>query len=187
MKNNKSPGSDGISAELYKIFWTDIKQYVVSSLNYSLDSNNLTDFQKQSIITLLPKTGKDTLLIDNWRPVSLLNVDYKIATKSIANRIKPFLNYIISTNQTGFIKGRYIGENVRLLQEIIEQLDETNEAGLIFFLILIKPSTVLIMNLCLNTSGISVLMNTLYSGLCYSIKMQHRVLQIMGFFQSFSV
>ena len=133
MKNNKSPGSDGISAEFYKIFWTDIKEYVVNSLNYSLDTNNLTELQKQSIITLLPKTGKDTLLIDNWRPVSLLNVDYKIATKAIANRIKPFLNHIISTNQTGFIKGRYIGENVRLLQEIIERIDESNETGLIFF------------------------------------------------------
>ena len=133
MKNNKSPGSDGISAEFYKIFWTDIKEYVVNSLNYSLDTNNLTELQKQSIITLLPKTGKDTLLIDNWRPVSLLNVDYKIATKAIANRIKPFLNHIMSTNQTGFIKGRYIGENVRLLQEIIERIDESNETGLIFF------------------------------------------------------
>ena len=65
MKNNKSPGSDGISAEFYKIFWNDIKQYVVNSLNYSLDTNNLTELQKQSIITLLPKTEKDTLLIDN--------------------------------------------------------------------------------------------------------------------------
>jgi len=69
MKNNKSPGSDGISAEFYKIFWNYIKQYVVNSLNYSLDTINLTELQKQSIITLLPKTGKDTLLIDNWRPI----------------------------------------------------------------------------------------------------------------------
>ena len=168
-----------------KYFGQILSNMLLSSLNYSLDTNNLTELQKQSIITLLPKTGKDTLLIDNWRPVSLLNVDYKIATKSIANRIKPFLNHIISTNQTGFIKGRYIGENVRLLQEIIEQWMKLTKTVSYFFLILIKPSTVLIMNLCLNASAISVLMNTLYSGLCYSIKMQHLVLQIMGIFLIF--
>ena len=74
----------------------------------------MTDLQKQSIITLLPKSGKDTTILDNWRPISLLNVDYKIATKSISNRIKPVLSSIISPSQTGFIKGRYIGENIRL-------------------------------------------------------------------------
>ena len=69
----------------------------------------------------------------NWRPISLLNVDYKIATKAINNRIKKVLPNIISHEQSGFIKGRYIGENVRVIFDIIEHLEETNEPGLLFF------------------------------------------------------
>jgi len=58
MKNN--PGSDGITADFYQIFWNDIKQYIINSLNYSYDKETLTLLQKQSIIKLIPK--KDKLL-----------------------------------------------------------------------------------------------------------------------------
>ena len=58
--------------------------------------------------------------MENWRPISLLNVDYKIATKAIANRMKLILPSIISHQQTGFIKGKYIGENIRLLFDVLE-------------------------------------------------------------------
>ena len=96
MKNNKSPGSDGLTTEFYKLFWTDIKKYLISSINYSFDTGHLTELQTQGLISLLPKKDKDILSINNWRPVSLLNVDYKIASKSIANRIKPFLQTLIN-------------------------------------------------------------------------------------------
>ena len=81
----------------------------------------------------MPKKGKSTININNWRPISLLNVDYKIATKIIANRIKKVLGKIININQTGFIKGRFIGENVRTLLDVIEQVNNNNEEGIIFF------------------------------------------------------
>ena len=81
MKNQKSPGSDGITTEFYKIFWNDIKEYYIKSINFSFQNGEITELQKQSIITLLPKNGKDNL------PISLLNVDYKITAKAIANRI----------------------------------------------------------------------------------------------------
>ena len=62
-----------------------------------------------------------------------MNIDYKIATKAIANRLKKIINKIISPNQIGFIKGRYIGENIRLIQEVIEHLNNTNKPGLLIF------------------------------------------------------
>ena len=133
MKNNKSPGSDGITTEFYKIFWPDIKYFYLNSINASYHSGTLTDLQKQSIITLLPKSGKDTCFLSNWRPISLLNVDHKIAAKVIANRIKVVLQSIISNSQTGFMKGRYIGENIRLIFEILQTSDEQNIPGLLFF------------------------------------------------------
>lgn len=133
MKNNKSPGSDGLSVEFYKTFWDNIKHYYLKSINESFRTGHLSDLQKQGIISLIPKPGKDSELISNWRPISLLNVDYKIATKAIANRIKNILPSIISPYQTGFIKNRYIGENVRLVAECISHFKKTNTPGLIFF------------------------------------------------------
>ena len=68
--------------------------------------------QKQAVITLIEKKGKDRLLLENWRPISLVNVDAKIMSKVIATRIKNVLRNIIHHNQTGYVKDRYIGETV---------------------------------------------------------------------------
>lgn len=133
MQNNKSPGSDGITTEFYKIFWQDLKVYLLNSINYSFENKTLTDLQKQGIINLIPKKDKELTSLNNWRPISLLNIDYKIATKAIANRIKNVLPSIIHKSQTGFVKSRYIGENIRLLYETIDNLNENNNPGLLFF------------------------------------------------------
>ena len=133
MKNGKTPGTDGLTVEFYKIFWNDIKVAMVNSLNYSFQTNSLSELQKQGLNTLLPKSNKDLTNLSNWRPISLLNVDYKIMAKSIANRIKKVLTRLIDSSQTGFIKGRYIGENIRLLFDIIEYTEEHDIPGMLLF------------------------------------------------------
>ena len=60
-EKQKSPGSDGITTEFYKKIWNDIKEYYIKSINFSFQNGELTELQKQSIITLLPKNGKDNL------------------------------------------------------------------------------------------------------------------------------
>ena len=72
--------------------------------------------------------------IKNWRPLSLLNTDYKIAAKAIANRIKLVLSDIINNDQTGFLKGRFIGENVHLRDSVIRYTAEKNIPGLLLFI-----------------------------------------------------
>ena len=62
--------------------------------------------------------------MENWLPISLLNVDYKIATKAIANRVKKVLPKLIYNSQTGFMKGEYIGENIRQIFEVLEHAEE---------------------------------------------------------------
>ena len=52
----------------------------------------------------------------------LLNVDFKIAAKAIAKRLEPILGPLIHPDQTGFVKGRYIGENIRLINDVMEIL-----------------------------------------------------------------
>ena len=84
-------------------------------------------------IVITPKKDKDLSSLNNWRPLTLLNTDYKIVTKAIANRIKKYLPNIINSSQTGFIKGRYIGENIRLILETIEKMENENMPGLFIF------------------------------------------------------
>ena len=85
----------------------------------SYENENMSISLKQSIITLLPKINDDVRFLKYWRPISLLNTDYKIMTKCIATRLKNNLIKIISKSQSGFIKGRYIGDNIRSLLEVI--------------------------------------------------------------------
>jgi exonuclease III len=130
-KNNKSPGTDGFPAEFYKTFWLQLKEYLTNALNYNYVTDELSVTQKEGLITLIPKKDKDTLLIKNWRPITLLNQDYKLATKAIAKRICNVLPNIINSDQTGFLKGRYIGENILRLTSLMDYLDETNEPALL--------------------------------------------------------
>ena len=130
-KNNKSPGTDGFPAEFYKFFWNDMKQYLLDALNYNYAQGQLSSTQKEGLITLIPKKGKDTLLIKNWRPITLLNQDYKLATKSIAKRMCKVLPNIINEDQTGFLRGRYIGENIFKITNLMDHLDEHNEPALL--------------------------------------------------------
>ena len=127
---NKTPGTDGLTAEFYLRFWTDISGPLIDCLNHGALLGELSISQRQGIISLIPKKNKDALLLKNWRPISFLNTDYKLATKCIAKRLEKVLPYLIDGDQTGYIKGRFIGENIRLISDIIEQ----NKEGMILFL-----------------------------------------------------
>ena len=67
----------------------------------------MSNSQRQAVITLIEKKGKDRTLLENWRPISLVNKHAKIISKVIANRIKRVLPSIIHHNQTGYIKDRF--------------------------------------------------------------------------------
>ena len=81
--------------------------------------------QRKAVITLIEKQGKDRTLMENWRPISLINVDAKIISKVIAARVKDVLPSIIHHNQTGYVKDRYIGETVRSID--VDWVSEKNE------------------------------------------------------------
>ena len=94
----------------------------------------MTTTQQQAIITLLDKKGKDRSKIENWRPISLLNVDYKIATKVISNRLIPLLPNLVSIDQTGFVKNRLLGDTVRTIQDLIDYCNGNSLNGLMLFI-----------------------------------------------------
>ena len=89
---------------------------------------------KGDVNSLLPKKNKDTLLLKNWRPISLLNVDYKIATKCIAKRLEKVLPTLINSDQTGYVKNRFIGEKIRLISDVIELYEKKQLLGMLLFI-----------------------------------------------------
>ena len=114
MAAEKLPGTDGLPCEFYKVFWEDIEEILSNALNFSYEIGYLTISQRRGIVKPIPKKDSDPILIKNWLPLTLLNYDYKIASKAIANRIKTALPELISDDQTGFIKTRCISDNIRI-------------------------------------------------------------------------
>ena len=88
MSNNRSPGSDGFSAEFFKVFWKKIYYFIVRSINDGFNKGLLSVTQREGVITCIPIDSKPRNQIKNYRPISLLNCIYKISSGVIALRIK---------------------------------------------------------------------------------------------------
>ena len=87
--------------------------------------------QRRALLMLIPKGNKDKRLLKNWRPISLLNVDYKIMAKALATRIQKVISSVINSDQVGYIKGRYIGDNIRTILDILEITKKEVDPGLL--------------------------------------------------------
>ena len=124
MENNKSPGLDGLTTNFYKHFWHILGPYLTNILNSAYENGSLALSQRRGLISLLFKKGDRTKL-KNWRPITLLNTDYKILTKALANRLQQTLPLLIHTDQTACIPGRTINDNLRLIQDAIHYANET--------------------------------------------------------------
>ena len=120
-----------ITPEFYLSFWEALKGPLMECLFFNITSGSMSPEQRRGIICLIPKKSKDRLLIQNWRPITLLNTDYKIYTKLLARRLTPLLPTLIHPNQTGFVKNRFIGENVRTTEDVIEYCLEERRHGFV--------------------------------------------------------
>ena len=110
MKNGKSPGNNELTKEFYVCFFEEIKQFLIEALSESFNKGQLSTSQLTSHDNLNGKKDKDKRMIKNWRPISLINVDAKIASKVLALRMQKVLTSIINYDQTDYVRGRYIGE-----------------------------------------------------------------------------
>lgn len=133
MANNKCPGSDGFPVEFYKRFWPSLGEWMLACFNTAFANGQLSPEQRRGLISLLPKKGKDKNYIKNWRPISLLNVDFKVLAKSISQRLFFLIPRLIHFNQSGFVPGRFIGVNLRNISDVISFLQdqEVDEGGLV--------------------------------------------------------
>ena len=123
MENNKSPGFDGLTTKFYKHFWPILSEKLTRVYNHAFRTGILAVSQRRGVISLLFKKG-DCTQLKNWRPVTLLNTDYKILTKVLANRLQQVLPLIIHTDQNASIKGRTINDNTRLLHDVVAYANE---------------------------------------------------------------
>ena len=82
--------------------------------------NELSSSQKPTVIGLIEKNDRDQRFIENWRPVSLLNVDSELISKTLALTLKNVLPSLISPNQTASVKNRFISESGRLISDILD-------------------------------------------------------------------
>lgn len=126
MEVGRSPGSDGLPAEFYRTFLSEIGPDICEVINSSFEKEELSASQKCSLFTLLFKNRGDREELANWRPISLLNVDYKIVSKILATRLRTVLDKIINIDQTCSVAGRTILDNAHLLRNIQSYVDQKN-------------------------------------------------------------
>ena len=132
MKNDKSPESDGLTKEFYVCFFNEVSSTLITALNHSFTTGMLSTSQCQAVITLIEKKGKDKRFMKNWQPISLINIDTKIASKALAARMENVLTSIVHCNQTSYVKDRYIGESIRLITDLLAYTEENSIGGILF-------------------------------------------------------
>jgi mannosylglycoprotein endo-beta-mannosidase len=131
MEHNKAPGPDGFPAEFYQKFWEVIKLDLMALFN-ELSIGELSLYKLNfGVITLLPKK-EDAVQIQQYRPICLLNVCFKIFTKVGTNRITGIAPKVIKPTQTAFMPGRNILEGVVILHETIHELHTKKLDGVLF-------------------------------------------------------
>ena len=133
LNSGKAPGPDGLSAEFYAKFWDLLGPFLLQVFNVCFQKLEMCGSMKVSHTRVVFKKG-DVKCLKNWRPISLLNVDYKICSKALSLRLAKVLQFIVSSDQTCSVPGRKISSNLHVLRDILDYIDRTNEPGILLSL-----------------------------------------------------
>jgi hypothetical protein len=126
LPKGKAPGHDGIPMEFFHECENEIAPDLHQAFSALLKEGETSEFINKGIITLIPKSG-DHARLNNWRLITLLGSIYKILAKLLAGRLQAVLPNIIRQNQTGFVEGRSISDNVFIAQESLGWAEESNQ------------------------------------------------------------
>ena len=127
MSANRSPSVSGFNKEFINFFWSDIGELVVTYINEAYRTGKMYVTQRRGVLILIPKPGNQKIL-KNRRPICLLDIIYKIIAKVLATRLSAVVKEVIHGDQTGFLKGRNIQDNLRIIQDVINYA-QTDGAG----------------------------------------------------------
>lgn len=126
MKASKAPGPDGFHARFFQRFWLIVGETVSAKVKRIFAEKKMPSFLNRTHIALIPKIqGLESL--NNYRPISLCNSVYKIVTKIIVRRLRPFLGELISPMQSAFVPGRRGIDNAIIVQELIHTISRSKE------------------------------------------------------------
>lgn len=120
---NKAPGPDGMTPSFFQNFWDVVKKDLIDTISSFFHSGHLLKAINETIITLIPKV-ESPISVSQFRPISLCNVVYRIISKILVNRLKPLLNHCVSGNQSAFVPGRQIIDNIVIAHESIHCLNQ---------------------------------------------------------------
>ena len=126
MDHTKTPGSDGLTSLFYLKFIDIFGPVLVKIFNLCYEKGSMSNSQKISYITLLCKNENNATSMRNYRPISLLNIDRKLLSKIITNRLTNVLPSVIGISQTCSIKGRSIFDNIHLIRNVIDYIEQKN-------------------------------------------------------------
>lgn len=121
MKPLKAPGADGIHAMVYQQKWGVVGKSIVEMVKRLFYEGVVEPFINKTLITLVPKTERPESFKE-FRPISLCTVLYKIITKVVANRLKPLMPEITLPNQSSFVAGRHITDNIIVAKEVFHSM-----------------------------------------------------------------
>ena len=124
LKNDKSPGPNGLTKEFFGFFWDELKKDYMECVKEIRQEIELSGMQKRGAIKISYKKGERTLM-KNYRPITLLNIDLKIITKALAKRLSKVLNKLVHPNQT-CVPGRHIEENIHIVQNLIDHVNNVD-------------------------------------------------------------
>lgn len=116
---HKSPGSDVFSAEYYQTFTTILSPHLQKLFNYAVSTASFPEEMLQATIVALIKPGKKPDCPQNFRPISLLNTDFKIFARIIANSLAIVTLQLVKADQAGFVKGRQAPDGTRQLYNLV--------------------------------------------------------------------
>lgn len=121
MHSDKSPGPDGIPPGFYQKYWGIVGEDIIKMVQQFFLTGRFENHVTETNIVLIPKKRNPTNITE-LRPISLCNVSYKIVSKVLANRLKLFLNDVISETQSVFVPSRLINDNIMIAYEIMHYM-----------------------------------------------------------------
>eukprot|EP00253_Pinus_taeda_P005298 PITA_05298 len=137
MQNGKAPSPNGFNVDFFKACWEIVKHDILEVVEDSRRSKKVLKALNASFIAFIPKQEND-MTPEGFRPITLCNVVYKIISKVIANRLKPLLPFLISEEQTGYMEGRQILNNIIQAHQVVHSLKSNKQASMIIQLDLAK-------------------------------------------------
>ena len=170
-KRGISAGQDGLSYEFYIMFWNKLGPLLHKAILFCLKNKKLYNSAQRGLLVTIPKKGKDPKFFKHLRLIMLLNSEFKLIEKVIANRIKPLLEKIIHEDQSGFLPGRKISANIRCIFDLMEHLNKEQQEGMLIsvyyekcFDRIEKDSLLGAMKMFNFGQGIISWVNTMYTG-----------------------